>query len=146
MPVWTGAWLYIGYRTSSVILRIALDEQFLPAQPLEAKMVAYFDPYDPPTRASANITDINFDGRGRLYVVCASPARLYRFTPDPLRPYDARDGKAQPWAHLAGLTGNPGMKSENALYQNGWVYVTSGDGYAYQRGAEGTVYRIRVDD
>ena len=38
------------------------------------------------------------------------------------------------------------MKSENLLYHDGHLYVTSGDGYAYQEGASGTVYRIAVTD
>lgn len=139
-------WLYVGTRTSSVIFRLRLDEQFLPVQPLAAEIVARFAPYDPQTGKSANITDMGFDDQGRLYVVAAKPSRVHRFLPDPENPYDGRSGQATPWADLAALTRNPAMKSENVLYHDGWIYVTAGDGYGYQKGAEGTVYRVRVTD
>lgn len=139
-------WLYVGYRTSSVIVRIPLDDDLEPVEPVTAELVARFDPYDPETGRSANVTDIGFDPRGRLYAVSAKPARIYRFTPDPERVFDARDGGEEPWADLAAITGNPAMKSENLLYHDGYLYVTSGDGYAYQQGAEGTVYRVRIPD
>jgi len=138
-----GDWLYVGYRTSSVIVRVPLDANRRIRRPIVGELVARFDPYDPATGRSANITDMTFDDAGRLHVVSAQPARVYRFTPDPARVYDARDDREASWADLAALTGNPAMKSENVLVHDGWLYVTSGDGYAYQSGAEGTVYRVR---
>ncbi len=142
-------WLYVAYRTSGVIVRLRLDERHRPRTPTVVELVARFDPYDPRTGESADVTDIGFDDRGRLYAVSAKPARVYRFVPDPAAPFDARSGvpdPAAPWADLAALTGNRRMKSENLLYHDGWLYVTSGDGYGYQQGAEGTVYRLRVRD
>lgn len=139
-------WLYVGYRTSSVILRFRLDENHLPVQPIRAQLLAQFDPYDPTTGKSANITDIGFDDKGRLYVVSAMPGKIYRFTPDPKNVFDAREGREKPWADLAALTGNPKVKSENVLCHGGYVYVTTGDGYGYQKGADGTVYRLTVRD
>ncbi|MGH7162361.1 MAG: hypothetical protein ACREID_02670 [Planctomycetota bacterium] len=139
-------WLYVGYRTSSVIVRIRLNEQFAPEQPVEAELLARFDPYDPKTGKSANITDIGFDDQGRLYAISASPSRVYRFSPDPDEVYDGRSGTSQPYADFAAMTGNRYMKSENLLCHDGWLYVTSGDGYGYQNGAAGTVYRIEIVD
>ena len=138
-----GDWLYVGYRTSSVIVRVPLDEHRRIRRPIVGQLVARFDPYDSATGRSANITDMTFDEQGRLYVVSAQPARVYRFTPDPARVFDARDGAAAPWVDLAVETGNASMKSENVLVHDGWLYVTSGDGYDYQSGADGTVYRVR---
>jgi hypothetical protein len=63
-----------------------------------------------------------------------------------------RAGRSEPWADLAGITGNPRLKSENVLESEnvlvhaGWLHVTSGDGYGYQAGATGTVYRVAIDD
>jgi hypothetical protein len=139
-------WLYVGYRTTSEIIRIGLDEAGIPVQPIVAQLVAQFDPFDPVTLTSANLTDLDFDEAGRLYVVSAQPARIFRFSPDPDRVFDARAGREAPWADLASITGNPRMKSENVLWHEGWLYVTSGDGYDYQEGADGTVYRIRIDE
>lgn len=136
-------WLYIGYRTSSTILRIPLDREGLPVQPIVGELIAQFDPWDPKTHRSANLTDMVFGPDGELYLVSAQPARVYRFRPDPNQVFDGRSGQAQAWADLASLTGNPKMKSENLLVDDaGQVYVTSGDAYAFQAGAGGTVYRI----
>ncbi|MHC5025500.1 MAG: SMP-30/gluconolactonase/LRE family protein [Planctomycetota bacterium] len=139
-------WLYVAYRTSSVILRLRLDDNGRPLTPLEAQLVARFDPFDAETRTSADITDMTFDDAGRLYVVCAKPSRVHRFTPDPTAIYDGRRGASRPWVDMSVATGNPAMKSENVLYHDGWLYVTSGDGYTYQHGAAGTVYRVQVVD
>jgi outer membrane protein assembly factor BamB len=138
--------MYLAYRTSSVIVRFRIDEHGEPVRPIRGQLLARFDPYDRETGRSADLTDMTIDDRGRLYVVSAKPARIYRFTPDPARIFDARDERTAPWADLARLTGNAAMKSENVLYHGGWLYVTSGDGYDYQDGADGTVYRIRVPD
>ncbi|MEQ8820917.1 MAG: hypothetical protein RLY93_11790 [Sumerlaeia bacterium] len=139
-------YLYIATRTSSVVYRVPLREDGLPVQPMEAEIVAYFDPFDPETFKSADITDMDFDPQGRLYVVSAKPSRLYRFVPDPASPFDARGGAEEPWADMATLTGNQKMKSENVMVHDGWAYVTSGDGYTYQKGAAGTVYRVPIEN
>ena len=140
------SWLYVGYRTTSEIIRIQLNDKNVPIEPIVAHIVARFDPFDPVTLDSANLTDLDIDEAGHVYVVSAQPSRVYRFTPSSSHVFDARDGRQSPWADLALITGNPTMKSENVLYHQGWLYVTSGDGYDYQDGAHGTVYRIRVDD
>lgn len=138
-------WLYVSYRTTSEIIRLRLDDEYDPVQPIEAELVARFDPWNPQTGASPDLTDIGFDDDGRLYVLSAQPARVFRFRPDPNNVFDARDDAREPWVHLARETANPRMKSENILVHDGWLYVTSGDGYSYQAGASGTVYRVRID-
>lgn len=136
-------WLYIGYRTSSVIVRVPLDADGALKRPIRGELVAVFDPYDPATRRSANLTDMVFGPDGDLYVISAQPSRVYRFRPDPRRVFDGRAGRSPPWADLSAITGNPKMKSENLLVDpRGRVFVTSGDAYAYQNGGGGTVYRI----
>lgn len=138
-------WLYIAYRTSSVIIRLPLDERGLPRTPIRAELVAQFEPYDPRTHRTADLTDLDFDAAGRLYVMSAKPAKVYRFTPNPQQVYDARNPATRPWLDLAGLTHNPKMKCENLLVVGERLFVTSGDGYDYQEGAWGTVYRARID-
>lgn len=142
-------WLYVAYRTTSQIVRIRLDESYRPVRPIRAQLLALFDPWEAPDWSSSNITDIDLDDAGRLYVCCAKPARVYRFAPDPADVLDARngaDGAPRPWINLADAVGNPRLKSENVLYHDGWLYVTSGDAYDYQAGADGAVFRVRVDD
>jgi hypothetical protein len=139
-------WLYLGTRTSSHIVRLRLADDGSLAQPMRAQLVGRFAPYDPTTGKTPDLTDMDMDDKGRLYIVSAQPSRVFRFTPDPQRIYDATDAAAQPWADLAAATDNPRMKSENVLVHDGWAYVTSGDGYGYQKGADGTIYRVRIDD
>ena len=136
-------YLYIGYRTSSAIVRIPLDSGGLPKQPIVGEMLAQFDPYDPATRTSANLTDMVFGPDGSLYVVSAQPSRIYRFIPDAANVFDGRTGQSPAWADMAQLTGNAKMKSENVLVDDGGrLYVTSGDAYDFQNGAGGVVYRV----
>jgi hypothetical protein len=137
-------WLYIACRTSSVIFRVPLDNDGRVRTPVVGEFVARFEPFDPETLKSANLTDMDFDAAGRLYVVSAKPSRVYRFTPDPDNVFDGRT--AAPWADLAALTNNPNMKSENLLVAGDRLFITSGDGYAYQAGALGTVYRLPIRD
>lgn len=57
---------------------------------------------------------------------------------------DVRDGSAKPYADLAAMTANPKMKSENLLVaDNGDIFVTSGDGYAFHQGSGGVIWRLR---
>ncbi|MCA9250235.1 MAG: hypothetical protein KDA54_03800 [Phycisphaerales bacterium] len=135
-------WLYVACRTSSVIFRFPIDDEGNPKQPIVGEVVAKFEPYDPKTGKSANITDMDFDSNGNLYVVSAKPSRIYRFKPDPRHVYDGET--SEPWADLAKMTDNPKMKSENLLVDGNQLFVTSGDGYAYQQGAFGTVYKIAI--
>ncbi len=140
-------YLYVGYRTSSVIVRMPIDNQGQLLRPIIGELVATFDPYDPKTGRSAELTDMAFDKKGRLYVVSAQPARIFRFTPNPDRVFDARASAIAPWLDLASTTGNPRMKSENILIDDqDRLFVTSGDGYEFQGGASGTVYRITIED
>jgi hypothetical protein len=142
---WRNGWLYLGFRTTSEIVRIRVDEGGEPAQPIRAELVALFDPYDAATRRSANLTDMDFGPDGALYVISAKPARVHRFAPDPRRVHDARTGGEPAWLDLTELTANPKMKAENVLVDDqGRVYVTSGDAYDFQNGAGGVIYRVSV--
>jgi hypothetical protein len=137
-------WLYVGYRTSSQIVRIRLDEDHLPVQPIVGQLVAMFDPYDPRTRRSANLTDMDFDDQGRLYVISAHPSRVYRFTPRPTEVFDARGAGREPWLDLATHLRQPGLKSENILLVGNDVYITAADTYG-ESDAISAIYRVRTD-
>lgn len=136
-------WLYLATRTSSHVVRLKLDDRFLPVQPMQVELVALFDAYDPETKKSTNLTDMTIDAEGYVHLVSAKPSSVYRLLPDPKHVYDARKGQQKPYFSLAELTGNAQMKSENALVDSqGRVYVTSGDAYDYQDGAGGVVWRV----
>lgn len=137
-------WLYVAFRTSSEVIRIPLGADHLPRLPLQAQLVARFDPYDPETRKSANLTDMAVDAQGRLYVLSAKPSRVFRFTPDPKRPFDGRAAaNPRPWLDLGALVGRKDMKSENILLdERGRLYIPAADPYDFEQGASGTVYRV----
>jgi len=146
MIAYHDGWFYLGFRTTSNIIRFKLDKEYAPVQPIEAELVAQFDPFDAQTLKSSNLTDMSFDAAGRLYVVSAKPAKVYRFTPDPKHPFDGREGKAKAWLDLAGLTHNPQMKCENVMCAGGYCYVSSGDEYPFQHKAAGAIYRVKISD
>jgi hypothetical protein len=144
---WHAGWLYMGFRTSAEVVRMRVDEAGEPLRPIEVELLALFRPYDPVARKSSNITDIAVDSEGRVYVLSASPSRVWRFTPDPSRIFDFRDGRAAPYVDFAGLTGDPTLKSENILVDDqGRVYATAGNAYAYQQGATGAIWRAVPED
>lgn len=143
MLAYRDGYLYLGYRTSSKIIRIPMSADGEMKSPVVGEVVAEFDPYDPATRKSANLTDMAFGPDGDLYVISAQPSRVFRFRPDPGNVFNGRSGASPAWADLASLTGNPKMKSENVLVDDaGRVFVTSGDAYAYSPEIGGAVYRI----
>ena len=141
-------WLYIAFRTTSEIVRIPIDAEGRPVQPIRAQLVARFQPWDPEQRKSANLTDIMLDSEGCLYVLSAQPARVHRFFPDPRNVYDARDPEQDAWLDMASLTGNPKMKSENILVddESGCLYITAGDAYDHESGTGGVIYRVTTSD
>ncbi|MEL7238204.1 MAG: hypothetical protein AAGK78_05020, partial [Planctomycetota bacterium] len=113
--------------------------------PFIVELVANFDRFDPETGRSANITDIDFDDAGNLYVLSAQPARIYKIKPDPnseVLPNFIGDDGSRAWVDLADATDNPRMKSENLLVDGNRVFVTSGDAYR-DDGLGGAIYVVR---
>lgn len=140
-------WLYLGTRTSGHIVRLKLAENLTPVTPHQIELVAVFDPYDPKTKKSANVSDMSIGPDGSLYAISMMPSKCFRFRPDPKQVFDARDGREKPYIDLATLTNNPKMKSENLLVdEKGRVYITSGDAYSYQAGSGGVVWRVTPQD
>ncbi|MGF1573246.1 MAG: hypothetical protein ACFCU1_09255 [Sumerlaeia bacterium] len=143
---WHNGYCYLGTRTNSVVVRFPMNEDGSIPQPMQGELIAKFDPYNHTTGKSADITDITFDDSGNLYVLNAEPSRVHRFVPNPQSIYDARNGAKTPWVNLAEILGTPRMKSENILFQSpNKLFITSGDGYTYQSGADGTLYVVEWD-
>lgn len=140
-------WLYVGFRTTSQIVRLReSDLEHHPAKavadlpPVDAELIATFDPQPPDGAPDTDLTDMVFGptnpgevklgqaGTADLYVLSAKPARVYRFTPDPKHAFDGRMGKSTAWADLARITGNPQMRAEAlAVNEFGQVFVASAD-------------------
>jgi hypothetical protein len=142
---WHEGWLYLATRTSGHVVRMRVGED---GSVREAELLGLFDEWDPATGKSADITDIAVDAGGMVYVLCAEPLAVHRFRAGAEGAgggvYDARGGKRGAWADVAGLLGKPKLKGENLMLDpRGFVYLSTGDGYGYQGGAEGTIYRLR---
>ena len=141
-------YLYIGYRTSSVVVRVPLDASGDLVKPVTAELIAEFQPYDARTRKSANLIDMRFNSKGELFVSCASKGRVWKIgVPDPGRVFDGNDARAgsptpnQPYLDLPLLTGNPKARVGNIAFDDrDRLYVCSGN---YDSGTRiaGVIYR-----
>lgn len=137
-----GEYLYVGYRTSSAVVRFPLNNEGSVEEPIMGEVIAKFEAFDAETRRSANITDIGFDDEGRLYILSAQPAKVWRLNPDRDAFLDARLPTAKPYLDLAEMTGNPKMKSENILIDKSMrIYITSSDAYDADSKTHGALYR-----
>jgi len=140
-------WIYLGFRTSSIVLRFAIDETGDLLRPVEGELIAVFEPWDATTKRSADLMDLAFDSAGRLYVACAKQGRVWRVgVPDPSRVFYGDDRSDRPttddpFLDLRALTSNPKAKCGNILFDSrDRLYVCSGN---YDAGTEiaGVVYR-----
>ena len=149
--------LYVGYRTSSVVVRFPLTEDgdLVRTSALQIKrgvlprgeLIAVFNPWDQEHKYSANLIDIRFNSRGELFVSCAEMGRVWNVgIPDPEHPFDGVDRAAvptenRPFLDLRVLTDNPHARVGNIAFdaQDG-LFVCSGN---YDSGTEiaGVIYR-----
>ena len=60
-------WLYIGFRTSCVVIRVPLDDTGLPLPGAPGELLAVFEPWNSTTRQSADVVDIKFSPSCLLY-------------------------------------------------------------------------------
>jgi hypothetical protein len=145
-------WLYVGYRTSSVVIRFRLDEdgRVINDGPLpEAQLIGVFQPFDRDTRRSGNLYDLALDDTGDLYVSMGTRGRVWRFKPDPARPFfgnDAgdRDPDAEPFVDLPRLLGKPASLNNILIGDDGFLYVSSRTNDLVGGQTHGTIYRVPV--
>lgn len=141
-----GGFLYLGYRTSSVVVRVPLTPRGDLVRPVVAELVAVFEPWDPVRRRSANLIDLAFDRAGALYVSCAKEGRIWKIDdPDPRRPFygNDRSGRpttAPPWVDLRRVTGRPTACGNLLVDPEDRVYVCVGN-YDRDRELAGAIYR-----
>lgn len=139
------SWLYIGYRTTSAIVRYRLDEDHRVVEP-RGELVAVFEPWSPERRRSANVIDIAFNSKGELYVSCAGQGRIWKIgKPSAERPFygDDQSGRATSAKPLIDLAKHRGKKAAcgNLLFDDlDRLYVCVGN-YDADRRIAGAVYR-----
>jgi len=141
-----GDHLYVGYRTSSIVLRFDVDERGLPRKETAA-LCAVFEPWDPETKRSANLIDMDFDSRGRLYVACAKSGRIWCIgVPDPSRPFYGNDRgtrkpSAPPFLDLAVLTGKKTSCANICFDPEDRLYICAGNYDTASAKIAGVIYR-----
>jgi hypothetical protein len=141
-------YLYLGFRTSSQVIRIPLTADGDVVQPVVGELIAEFAPWDPETQDSANLIDLAFNSRGELFASCATRGRIWKIgIPDPDEVFDGNDERAsdptlnQPWVDLRVLTGKPDARVGNIAFDpQDRLYLCSGN---YDAGTEiaGVIYR-----
>jgi len=138
-------YLYVGFRTSSFVVRFPLEANGGVKKPLVGEVVAQFEPYDAGKRRSADLMDMAFNSKGELFASCASAGRVWKIgVPDPNRVFDGRDDLGtnnQPYVDLRALTDNPKAKCGNIVFDEAdRLYICSGN---YDSGTRiaGVIYR-----
>ena len=138
-------WLYVGYRTSSAVVRFPLEADGDLVQPVVGELIAVFEPWDPEVGKSANLMDMAFDPSGDLYVACARGGRVWRVgRPDPERVFDGIDGE-HPWVDLVELTGNPRAGVGNITFDDAGRLLFCSGNYDKDSRMAGVIYRATAN-
>ncbi|MFQ5748728.1 MAG: hypothetical protein ACE5H3_04635 [Planctomycetota bacterium] len=142
-----GRWLYVGFRTTSQVVRFPIDERGDLVRPILGELVARFDPWDPATKHSADLMDIAFNPRGELFVSTARTGRIWKVgIPDPRRIFDGTTGTSeQPYLDLRKSSGNRRSKCGNIAFDDaGNLYLCSGN-YDSGTNLAGVIYRVPAE-
>lgn len=146
-----GGYLYVGYRTSSVVVRFPIDEtgMVLPNSP--AELIAVFEPWNRETRRSGDMFDIAFSPSGEMFVSMSRNGRVWRIgKPDPARPFNANDAldrptTAPPFVDLTPLLGKRLTASNIAVSADNYLYVCTRANDRGEGNIFGTIYRVKLD-
>ena len=144
-------YLYLGYRTSSVIVRFRLDERGALVRPAVAELIAVFEPWNAAAGRSASLIDMAFNSRGELFVSCAKQGRIWKVgVPDPARPFHGNDQEerptsAPPWVDLEAFTGQRTSTGNIVFDAKDRLYICVGN---YDSGSQlaGAIYRATGSD
>lgn len=147
--------LYIGYRTSSIVVRVRLDETGdivrEPDGRVAADLIAVFEPWDAQAKRSGNLYDIDVSAGGELFVSMGTEGRVWRLTPDPARPFYGNDRgerptTAPPLLDLSKLIGRrTGCNNIFVDRAGEWLYVSSRANDTGTGRMHGTIYRVKID-
>lgn len=151
-----GDFLYIGYRTSSVVVRVRLAEDGdivrEPDGRVKGELIAVFEPWDAKKKRSGNLYDIDMSADGELFVSMGREGRIWRITPDPDRPFYGNDQTERPTTAppFLDMTALVGRKSgSNNIYvdrDGGYLYVSNRNNDTGEGQIHGTIYRVALGD
>ena len=118
------------------------------AQPPVGELVAVFEPWNAGTGRSANLIDMAFDSRGRLFVSCSKEGRIWNVgRPDPKSPFygddrSSRPTTAAPYADMKTLTGKKTSCGNILFDEEDRLYVCAGNYDTTSERIAGVVYRV----
>ncbi len=141
--------LYVGYRTSSVVVRYPVDASGELVVPVRGEIVAMFEPWRANRKRSANVIDIAFNSRGELFVACAKEARIWRVgVPDPSSPFFGDDRAdrpttASPYVDIREWTGKKAGCGNLVFDADDRLYFCVGN-YDHGETLAGAVYRATL--
>jgi len=141
-----GGHLYIGYRTSSVVIRVPIDDRGDLVSGAPAELIAIFEPWSIESGRSGDMFDMTFNSRGDLFVAMAREGRVWRVQPDPARVFygNDRSGRplsAPPFIDIGPMTGQRGGAGNLAVDDHDRLYVCTRNDDAEQGVLVGTIYR-----
>ncbi len=147
--------LYVGYRTSSVVLRFALHEDGDIVRSADGKatadLIGVFEPWDTATGRSGNLYDIAIGPAGDVFVSMGTEGRIWRFAPDPAKPFFGNDQTDRPtttppFLDMSELLGRrTGCNNLFADHESGYLYISSRNNDTCGR-IHGTIYRVQITE
>lgn len=149
-----GKYLYVSYRTSSVVIRVPLADNgdVIRAEdgPVAAELIAVFEPFDHKTRRSGNLYDITMSKHGELFVSMGTEGRVWRVKPDPQRPFYGNDQtdrptSGPPFLDMSKLVGKKTGCNNVYASHDGWLYVSTRNNDVGEGNLHGTIYRARIE-
>ena len=142
-----GGYMYVGYRTSSVVLRFPLGAEGELLVDGGGELIAVFEPWSAETERSANLIDIAFDSQGELYVSCAEEGGIWKVgRPDPARPFYGDDASeratsAPLYVDLAAHTGEKTGCGNITFDDQDRLYICVGNYDSDDARIAGAIYR-----
>jgi len=145
--------MYICYRTSSVVIRVDLDEQGDVVRnnngTVEADLIAVFEPWNADTKSSGNLYDMSMAPDGDLFVSLGKEGKIWRVTPDPAKPFYGNDRTDRPtttapYLNMSELVGRKTGCNNIYASPDGWLYVSSRSNDNGEGNIHGTIYRARI--
>jgi WD40 repeat protein len=142
-------YLYVGYRTTSVILRFPLRKDGSLQNSKNGELIAVFEPFDPKTQRSANLIDMAFNPNGELFVSCSKEGRIWNIgKPDPSQVFQGNDQSpgrptsAAPFADLRVLLGKKTACGNILFDKDGRLFLCAGNYDTPSRKLAGVIYRV----
>ncbi len=148
-----GGYLYVGYRTSSVVVRFALDSTGDLVRRADGRiageLIAVFEPWDAATQRSGNLYDLGFSEAGDLFVSMGTEGRVWRFTPNPEAPFygndqSGRPTSAPPFVDLSQALGKKAGCNNIMVDGTAYLYISSRSNDTGTGRLRGTIYRVAL--